>query len=321
MLSTTKTDNALKFPPSELLSDEPPLETDRHLNQIILLLLSLRWWWQERPDAPETRRNNFYAGGNLTVYYSRNQRLTEDFRGPDFFAVLDTEYKERKSWVVWEEDGKYPNAIVEMLSDSTANTDRTEKKRIYQDIFRTPEYFWFDPYSMEFQGFRLAEGGKYRPIESNEFGWLWSQQLELYLGIVAQKLRFLTPEGDLVPAPSEAAIQEHLRAEAANQRAEAERQQAEAANQRAEAANQRAETERQQAEAANQRAEAERQQAEAANQRADAERQQAEAANQRADAERQQAEAANQRADAAEAELALLRRQIEELGGTWRNEG
>ena len=279
MLSITKTDNAVKFPPSELLSDEPPLETDRHLNQIILLLLSLRWWWQERPDAPETRRNNFYAGGNLTIYYSRHQLRTEDFRGPDFFVVLDAEYKERKSWVVWEEDGKYPNAIVEMLSDSTANTDRTDKKRIYQDIFRTPEYFWFDPYSLEFQGFRLAEGGKYRPIEANESGWLWSQQLELYLGIVEQKLRFLTPDGDLVPAPSEAAIQERLRAEAANQRAET----------------------------ANQQAEAERQRADAADQRAEAERQQAEA-------ERQQAEAERQRAEAAEAELALLRRQIEELG-------
>ena len=236
MLSINKTDNAVKSLPSELLSEEPPLESLRHLKQIILLLLSLEWWWQERPDAPENRRNNFFAAGNLTVYYSRHQLRNEDFRGPDFFVVLDTEYKERKSWVVWEEDGKYPNAIVEILSESTANTDRTKKKRIYQDIFRTPEYFWFDPYSLEFQGFRLAEGGRYRPIEANEFGWLWSQQLELYLGIVEQKLRFLTPEGDLVPAPSEAAIQEQLRAEAANQRAEAERQRADAANQRAEAA-------------------------------------------------------------------------------------
>ena len=229
MLSITKTDNAVKFPPSELLSDEPPLESLRHLKQIILLLLSLEWWWQERPDAPANRHNNFFAAGNLTVYYSRHQLRNEYFRGPDFFVVLDTEYKDRKSWVVWEEDGKYPNAIVEMLSDSTANTDRTEKKRIYQDIFRTPEYFWFDPYSLEFQGFRLAEGGKYRPIEANESGWLWSQQFEMYLGIQAEKLRFFTPDGDLVPAPSEAAIQEQLRAEAERQRADAERQRADAA--------------------------------------------------------------------------------------------
>ncbi|MGB3239943.1 MAG: Uma2 family endonuclease [Geitlerinemataceae cyanobacterium] len=219
---------AVEFPPSDLWSDEPPLETDRHLRQILLLLLCLEWWWRERPDAPENRRDSFYAAGNLTIYYSNRQRRDEQFRGPDFFVVLDTEYKERKSWVVWDEEGKYPNVIVEMLSDSTAEVDRTTKKEIYQNTFRTPEYFWFDPYSFEFQGFRLL-GGLYEAITPTEQGWMWSQQLELYLGVVEEKLRFLTPEGNLVPAPMEAAMQELLNAEAERQRAQAERQRAEAA--------------------------------------------------------------------------------------------
>jgi Uma2 family endonuclease len=30
------------------------------------------------------------------------------------------------------------------------------KKPIYQDIFRTPEYFWFHPETPEFKGFRLS---------------------------------------------------------------------------------------------------------------------------------------------------------------------
>lgn len=208
--------DAVKFPPSDLYSDEPPLETDRHLEQIILLLTCLKWWWQQRPDAPETRRNNFYAAGNLTIYYSNRQRRNEHFRGPDFFVVLDTEYKERKSWVVWEEEGKYPNVIVEMLSDSTAEVDRGLKKDLYQNTFRTPEYFWFDPYSLEFQGFRLLEGF-YEAIVPTERGWLWSRQLELYLGVVEESLRFFTPEGVLVPAPTEVALQ----AETERQRAEA----------------------------------------------------------------------------------------------------
>jgi Uma2 family endonuclease len=232
---------AVEFPPSDLWSDEPPWETDRHLRQILLLLLCLEWWWRERPDAPEHRRNRFYAAGNLTIYYSNRQRRDEKFRGPDFFVVLDTEYKERKSWVVWDEDGKYPNAIVEMLSDSTAEVDRTTKKDIYQNTFRTPEYFWFDPYSLEFQGFRLL-GGFYEEIAPTEQGWMWSQQLELYLGIVEEKLRFLTPEGNLVPAPMEAAMQELLNAETERQRAETERQRAETERQRAESERQRAES-------------------------------------------------------------------------------
>lgn len=149
------------FPPGDLYSDEPPLETDLHRDQIDLLIRLLRWLWGDRQD--------FYVSGNLTVYYSPTQSKSEDFRGPDFFVVLGTEPKPRKSWVVWDEGGKYPNVIVELLSDSTATTDRGLKKEIYQDIFRTPDYFWFDPQSLEFQGFHLVDG-KYEAIAPNEQG-------------------------------------------------------------------------------------------------------------------------------------------------------
>ncbi|MEQ8956795.1 MAG: Uma2 family endonuclease, partial [Coleofasciculus sp. C2-GNP5-27] len=80
------------FPPSDLYSDEPPLETELHLEQILLLLKCLKWLWRDR--------NDFYVAGNLTIYYSPRQRKSEHFRGPDFFVVLDTERKTRKSWVV-----------------------------------------------------------------------------------------------------------------------------------------------------------------------------------------------------------------------------
>ncbi|MBC6476373.1 MAG: Uma2 family endonuclease [Hormoscilla sp. GM102CHS1] len=211
MVASSKPD-VLEYRPSKLLSDEPPLETYRHLNQIMLLLWCLNWWWRDRPDAPPSRRNNFFAAVNLTIYYSpRNER----FRGPDFFVVLDTEYRERTSWVVWEADDKYPNVIIEMLSDSTAETDRVTKREIYQNVFRTPEYFGFDPYSLEFQGLRLSQQGEYVEIPRNDRGWMWSEQLELYLGIVEEKLRFLTATRELVPDPTESSIQEMLRAEAA----------------------------------------------------------------------------------------------------------
>jgi len=180
------------IPPIDLLSDEPPLETDLHLRQMLLLIQCLEWWWRERRD--------FYCAGNLTIYYSPRQRKSEQFRGPDFFVVLDTERKSRKSWVVWEEEGKYPNVIVEILSPKTAATDRGLKKQIYQDIFRTPDYFWFDPVSLEFKGFQLV-GGQYQDLQPQAQGWLWSQQLELFLGIVDRQLRFFTPAGDLIETP------------------------------------------------------------------------------------------------------------------------
>lgn len=185
------------FPPGDLLSYEPPMETYLHLQQMILLLKCLEWWWRDRSD--------FFAAGNLTIYYSPQQRKSEFFRGPDFFVVLGTECKPRQSWVVWQEGGQYPHVIIEILSDSTAETDRGLKKQIYQDIFRTPDYFWFDPNSFEFQGFQLV-GGQYQPLEANEQGCLWSQQLQLFLGLENGQLRFFTPQGKLVPTAEESAL-------------------------------------------------------------------------------------------------------------------
>ncbi len=203
------------IPPSDLYSDEPPLETDLHLRQMLLLIQCLDWWWRE--GGPSVRQS-FYVAGNLTIYYSPRQRKSEQFRGPDFFVVLETERKARKSWVVWEEDGKYPNVIVELLSTSTADIDRGLKKQIYQDIFRTPEYFWFDPESLEFQGFELLRGA-YQPLQPNAQGCLWSQQLQLFLGVHDSKLRFFTPEGQLVPTPEESALAEQQQRTEAEQRA------------------------------------------------------------------------------------------------------
>ena len=196
MTFTENTTENIVIPSHDLLSDEPPMETYLHLQQMILLIKCLEWYWR--------KKENFFAAGNLTIYYSPRQRKSEHFRGPDFFVVLDVEKKPRKSWVVWEEGGKYPNVIVEILSLTTAETDKGLKKDIYQDIFRTPDYFWFDPETLEFKGFQLM-GGQYQAIEPNEKGWLWSQQLKLYLGIKNQQLRFFTPEEKLVLTPEETA--------------------------------------------------------------------------------------------------------------------
>lgn len=90
------------------------------------------------------------------------------------------------------------------------------KKEIYQDIWRTPDYFWFDPVSLEFKGFHLLDG-RYQELQANEAGWLWSQQLQLYLGIYQSKLRFFTADGQLTPTPEEVAQQEQQQRQQAEQ--------------------------------------------------------------------------------------------------------
>lgn len=200
------------WPPSDLESDEPPMETYLHLLQMILLLESLDLFWKDRTD--------YFAAGNLTVYFSPRQLKNEKFRGPDFFVVLGTEKRPRKSWMVWEEDGRYPNVIVEILSDTTQARDRGLKKQIYQDVFRTPDYFWFDPETLELAGFHLMDG-QYKPLAPDAAGRLWSEQLGLFLGLHEGKLRFFTAEGVLLPGAKEvaqAAEKAERRADTAEQR-------------------------------------------------------------------------------------------------------
>ena len=95
---------------------------------------------------------------------------------------------------------------------------------------------------MEFKGFRLKDARYYEEIVPTEQGWYWSQQLELYLGIVEERLSFFTLEGKLVLAPQEAALQEQQRAETERQRAEQAEVIAEAERQRAKQAEAKAES-------------------------------------------------------------------------------
>jgi len=194
--------------PTNLYSDEPPLETDLHRDQIDLLIRLLKYGWQDRPD--------FYISGNLTVYYNEQQLKSRDFRGPDIFVVLNAEKKDRRSWVVWEEGGKYPNVVIELLSNSTAAVDKGTKKQLYQDVWRVPDYFWFHPETLEFAGFHLVDG-QYEAIAPTDTGWLWSEQLNLYLGIHEQQLRWFGDHGQLIPLPEE---QERQAKETAQHRAE-----------------------------------------------------------------------------------------------------
>jgi len=188
---------------TQLESNEPEMESSLHYAQLALLVACLEWLWQGRED--------FFIGANLTIYFSREQLKNRDFRGPDFFLVKHTEKRPRKSWVVWEEGGQYPDLIIELLSPATAQVDRTLKKTLYQDRFRTPEYFWFSPDTLELAGYRLM-GQQYVEITPNEAGWLWSEVLDLFVGVQDGVLRYFQASGKMVATPEEAASQAEAKA-------------------------------------------------------------------------------------------------------------
>jgi Uma2 family endonuclease len=213
--------------------DGEPMESQRHQFQMEILINTLQPWMAQRSDG--------FVGGNMFVYFSLEQVRNKDFRGPDFFAVLGVPKKERRSWVVWEE-GKAPDVVIELLSDTTTEFDKTEKKYIYQDRLRVSEYFWFDPFNPEdLAGFSLQKG-IFQPIECNENNQLISQALGLslvrwfgeYKGIEATWLRWADLDGELFLLPQEIAEQAHQKAEQEYQRAEQAYQRAEQEYQRAE---------------------------------------------------------------------------------------
>lgn len=229
------------MPPADLIFDDgEPLESNRHRIAMNILIRSLQQAWGDR--------NDFFTGGNMFIYYSSAQARNRDFRGPDFFAVLDVDSTiERQGWVIWEENGRYPDVIVELMSPSTAEVDRGKKKDIYERTFRTPDYFVYDPFDpTSLAGWRLDANLRYQPLEPNEQGWLWCETLGFWLGTwsgiidreTAIWLRFYEPSGNLILLPEEAAQQA---AQAAQQAAVAAQQEAQAAQQEAEAERQRAE--------------------------------------------------------------------------------
>ncbi len=224
-------------------TDGEPLETPWHRAAIALLIEVVVWLLRGRTD--------YFVGGNMFIYYSLTQARGREYRGPDFFFVKDVDgTRERSYWWVFEEDSRYPDVILELSSPSTAAEDRTTKKDIYERVFRTPEYFIYDPETRLIAGWRLVQG-RYEPIVPNERGWLWSEHVQLwvgtwegsYLGRTALWPRFYAKEGQLVPTETE---DQRSRALSAQQQAESERR-------RAETAQQEAESERRRAEAAQQR--------------------------------------------------------------------
>lgn len=213
--------NAPKLPPGQdelPYDDGEPMETARHRDQMNLLITTLSEHWPERRDV--------YVGGNMFVYFSELQWKGEKFRGPDVFVVLDTDRtKERKSWVAWEEGGRLPDVVIELLSESTAALDRGEKKRVYERIWRTGHYVVFDPFEKTLEGFELV-ANRYVPIAPNARGDLPIRSLGLSLGVRdgvyrAERgdwLRWLDAEGNPIPTGAERADEERARADAAEKR-------------------------------------------------------------------------------------------------------
>jgi Uma2 family endonuclease len=206
-----------------IFEDGIPMETDWHRAAMNLLIEILSYFWRNRQD--------FYVSGNMFIYFDPNQVKKRNFRGPDFFVVKGVTDKEswREAWIIWEEGGLAPDFIIELTSTSTEADDKGAKKEIYEQILRVSEYLCYNPQTNELVGWRL-QAGHYVDIRPNEQGWIWSEELELwvgtwwgeYLGRPNRWLRFFDSAGRLVLAEWEAEAEAHRIEAEARRAAEAE---------------------------------------------------------------------------------------------------
>lgn len=180
-------------------SDGRPMgETDVHRNVMAAVIDMLKMHYAGRP---------VYVSGNLLVYYRPGNKRRHV--SPDVLVVKGLEPRDRDSYLLWEE-GRAPNVVLEVTSESTQEEDLQDKFEIYRDDVRVAEYFLFDPraeyLNPALQGYRLRRG-RYEPI-APVAGRLPSRELELHLEADGSRLRFYDPVGGRwLPTPQEACLQ------------------------------------------------------------------------------------------------------------------
>ncbi len=197
--------------------DGEPLESKRHREAMQLLIMSLEDHWADRDD--------FYVGGNMFFYFSAVQSKRNDLRGPDVFVVLGTDrWKERKSWVMWEEEDKAPDLVIELTSETTEKVDRGRKKQVYS-VIGVETYVIYDPFSASFEVNRLdPETQRYRVVEPAPNGRYRIEGIGLDLGVwndtvygyKAPWLRWFDAEGMVIPIGAERATKAERDAAEAN---------------------------------------------------------------------------------------------------------
>jgi Uma2 family endonuclease len=212
-------------------SDGRPIgETDLHRNIMFasIELLKLHYAGQQ-----------VYVSGNILLFYQPGNRRRHV--SPDVLVVKGLDPHDRENYLLWEE-GRPPDVVIEVTSDSTRDEDLHDKFEIYRDQIRVVEYFLFDPrgdyLEPALQGYRL-KARRYEPVKPVA-GRLPSRELGLHLEVGNRELRFFDPAtGRWIPTPDEArkaAEAERRQMGAKWQQAEVERRQAEAERQQAEAA-------------------------------------------------------------------------------------
>jgi Uma2 family endonuclease len=165
-------------------SDGQPLgETELHRDEIIYLIEAFQERFRGEP--------NVYVGGDLLFYYRQGDPGAVIC--PDVMVVQGVlKLPMRRTFRLWEE-GQAPCLVVEVTSESTQVTDFGSTKACYERL-AIKECFLYDPLAdqiPQFQGFRLADDGRYQPVAPEPDGSLVSDTTGVTLRLEGQLIRMV----------------------------------------------------------------------------------------------------------------------------------
>jgi Uma2 family endonuclease len=185
---------------------------------------ALDLFFEHQPDT--------YVSGNIFLYYKEGDPT--EVISPDVLVAFDIGRGRRRTYKVWEE-GKAPDFILEITSESTRARDQGVKKGLYAYL-GVREYFQYDPtgdYLKPVLGGWRLDGDHYvaLPVQALNGTLMVHSEvlgLELRADLAKGEIRFYDPAtGERLLSRSEA--------EAARRQAEARAAEEAAARQAAEA--------------------------------------------------------------------------------------
>src|SRR3972149_4691571 len=109
---------AIEYPDSD---GKPMADNDRQYFQMTLLRFGLQVYYRDNPQV--------YVGANLLIYYVEGN--PRESVAPDVFLSLSVPAGERRTYLVWKE-GKVPDLVVEIASETTHWRDLAQKKGLYE---------------------------------------------------------------------------------------------------------------------------------------------------------------------------------------------
>lgn len=152
----------------------------------------------EALDTHFQHESEVYVSGNIFVYYQQGD--PKSVISPDVLVSFGIEKKKRKSYKIWEEQGHFPDFVLEITSKSTVHEDQGVKKGLYAHL-GAQEYFQYDPTAdylvPSLQGYILVNGN-YVPIEAQHQSTYYALKsqvlgLELHYKRDTGEMRFYDP--------------------------------------------------------------------------------------------------------------------------------